>query len=94
MEMVIGLSIVASLVAVNGFATRVVLRDADTERYQKVFQCAAVWLVPILGAIFVFALHRHPEKATGRYRESPDHQWDNVTSTREVGRSINTHAED
>ena len=94
MEMAIGLSILAALVVANGFATRIVLRDSYTERHQKVFQCVAVWLVPILGAIFVFALHRHPEKPAGHYRERPDAQWDNITSTREVGRSINTHADD
>lgn len=94
MEMAIALSIVAALVVANAFASRVVLRDPYTERHQKVFQCLAVWLIPVFGAIFIFALHRTPEKPTDRYREPHDPPWDDVTTTRGVGHSIRTHADD
>jgi hypothetical protein len=94
MEMAIALSVVAALVVANGFATRIVLRDPYSERHQKVFQCLAVWLVPVFGAIFALALHRKPEKPTGRYRESLDPPWDDMTTTRGVGHSIRTHADD
>ena len=94
METAAALSVVAALVAVNGLATWIVIREPYSERHQKIFQCLAVWLVPVLGAIFIFALHRKPEKSTGRYRESPDPRWDDVTSTKGVGRSIHTPADD
>jgi hypothetical protein len=94
METAIALSVIAALVVVNGVATWIVLREPYSEPQQKVFQCLAVWLVPVLGAILIFALHRKPEKATGRYRESLDPPWDDVTTTRGVGRSIHPHADD
>jgi hypothetical protein len=94
MDMAIALSLAAALVVANGLATRIALRDPYTECHQKLFQCVAVWLVPVFGAIFVFALHRKPEKPTGRYRESLDPPWDDVTTTRGVGHSIRTHAGD
>ena len=94
METAVALSVVAALGVVNGLATWIVVRDRYSERHQKVFQCLAVWLVPVLGATFIFALHRKPEKPTGRYPESDDPRWDNVTSTKGIGRSIHTDAAD
>jgi hypothetical protein len=94
MEMAIALSLLAALAVANGLATYIVLRDPYAERYQKAFQCLAVWLVPIFGAIFIFALHRKPEKPGGRYGESLDPPWDDMTSNRGVGRSIHTHADE
>jgi hypothetical protein len=94
MEIAIALSVLAVLILANGLATRAVLRDADTERHQKVFQLLAVWIVPVFGAILVFALHRKPEKPTGQYRESNDRPLDDFTTSRYVGRSISTHADD
>jgi hypothetical protein len=63
--------IVGVLVA-NIIATRLVLRDDLLERGQRVFQLLVVWLVPILGAIGVFAIHRSHEQAPGGYRNPPD----------------------
>jgi hypothetical protein len=94
MDVAIALSVLAVLVVANCLATRVVVRDPYTERLQKVFQLLAVWLAPVFGAILVFALHRKPEKPTGQYRESRDPPLDDFTTSRYVGRSINTHADD
>lgn len=94
MEAAVALSVVAALAVVNGLATWIVVRERYSERHQKVFQCLAIWLVPVLGAIFISALHRKPEKPSGGYRESPDPRWDDDTSNRGVGRSIHTHADD
>ena len=94
MEAAIAIAVVAALIVANALATWIVVREPYSEPHQKLFQCVAVWLVPVLGAIFIFALHRKPEKASGRYRESPDPQWDNITSTKGVGRSVHTDAAD
>lgn len=94
MDVAIALSVLAVLVVANCVATRVVVRDPYTERHQKVFQLLAVWLVPVFGAILVFALHRKPEKATGQYRESRDPSLDEYTTSQYVGRSIGTRADD
>jgi hypothetical protein len=93
MDVAIALSVLALLVVANGVATRVVVRDPYTEWYQKVFQLLAVWLVPVFGAILVFALHRKPERATGQYRESRD-PLDEHTTSQYVGRSIGTRVDD
>jgi hypothetical protein len=94
MEIAIALSVLAVLVVANGLATRVVLRDPYTERHQKLFQLLAVWILPVFGAILVFALHRKPERPTGQYRESNDPPLSDFTTSRHVGRSISTHADD
>ena len=94
METAIALSVVAALVVANGLATRVVLKDAYAERHHKIFQCLAVWLIPVLGAIFVFALYRKPEEPSGRYRESLDPPYDEVTTARGLDRAVRTHADD
>ena len=94
MESAIALSALAVLALVNSFATWIAVRDRYAERRHKVFQVLAIWLVPVLGAIFIFALYRKPEKPTGRYRESLDPPWDDFASNKYVGRAVNTHADD
>ncbi|RYG06756.1 MAG: hypothetical protein EON92_19620, partial [Burkholderiales bacterium] len=53
-------------------ATIAVLRDDASGKGQKVGQLAFVWLVPILGAVVVLAVHRAAEAPSRRYREAPD----------------------
>lgn len=53
-------------------ATTLVTRDALSEPKQKVLQLMLVWLLPILGAIVVFGVHRPTEKHPGKYREAPN----------------------
>lgn len=54
----------------NIFATRAALRDDLSERGQRIAQVLMVWLLPILGALLVLAVHRKPETPSGRYRPS------------------------
>src|SRR5438045_9493087 len=92
MESAIALSALAVLALVNSFATWIAVRDRYAERRHKVFQVLAIWLVPVLGAIFIFALYRKPEKPTGRYRESLEPPWDDCARKQYVGRDVNTPA--
>jgi ABC-type nickel/cobalt efflux system permease component RcnA len=86
--------LVAVWLAMNAWATSVVLRDPYAERHQKAFQLAAVWLVPIFGLILVFALHRKPDPPTGTYRQPQEPGWDEAGATRHVGRAIDRTADD
>jgi len=72
MELAFALFAVAVPLCLNVLATRAVLRDAFAERLQKVAQVLLVWLVPLIGAIVVLAVHRRPEVPSRKYRESPD----------------------
>lgn len=53
-------------------ATTLILRDSLSEPLQRVIQLIMVWLLPILGAIIVFAVHRPIEKHPETYKEPPD----------------------
>jgi hypothetical protein len=53
-------------------ATLIVLRDSLSEPRQRAMQLALVWLLPLLGAIVVLAVHRPVEKHSGKYRENSD----------------------
>jgi hypothetical protein len=53
-------------------ATLIVLRDSLSEPRQRVMQLALIWLLPLLGAIVVLAVHRPVEKHSGKYREKSD----------------------
>jgi len=93
MESAVALTLLSALLVANAWATYVVVRDAYVERHQRIFQIAVVWLLPVLGAIFIFALHRKPEKPTGKYREPPN-IGDDFASPRHMGRSIHSQADD
>ena len=93
MEATLAIAALLILVIANGFATRLALRDRYAERHQKIFQCLAIWLVPVVGEILVFGMHRNPEKSTGRYPESPS-PVDDFADGKRVGRGISTHADD
>lgn len=51
----------------NAKATVLVCRDQLSERSQKIAQITLVWVVPIIGAIGVLAVHRPKEKSPGKY---------------------------
>ncbi|WP_395055485.1 hypothetical protein [Polaromonas sp.] len=72
MELAFVAFMLISLIAANGMATRLVLRDEVVSREQRIAQIFLVWLIPIIGAVLVFAVHRRPEAASRKYREAPD----------------------
>ncbi|RYF16225.1 MAG: hypothetical protein EOO30_11750 [Comamonadaceae bacterium] len=65
-------------------ATIAVLRDDASDKGQKFGQLAFVWLVPLLGAVVVLAVHRAAEPPSRRYREAPDPGDDFAMSGRSV----------
>jgi hypothetical protein len=97
-EAIIGILMLAALVAGNYLASQIVLRDKYTEQRQKTHQLLAIWLVPIFGTIFVYALHRKPEAPTARYRQDPPPMDDVATSRQVAGSDIDVeeraHASD
>ena len=72
MEIAIAGFLIALLLAANAVATRVVLRDEHSQRGQKLAQILFVWLVPIAGAIVVFAVHRRPDPPSLQYYKPAD----------------------
>jgi hypothetical protein len=68
----------------NVRATRLVVRDVFSEQRQKVAQLFFVWLVPVIGAVVVLAVHRPAEEPSRRYREPPDPGDDFALSGRSV----------
>jgi len=60
------------VLTMNFWTTFIVVRDSLSESPQRIAQLMMVWLLPILGAIIVFAVHRSAEKFSGKYREQPD----------------------
>jgi hypothetical protein len=61
-----------AVLALNARASLLIARDTLSERSQKVWQLALVWLLPIVGAILTLAIHRPSEKPSRRYRRAPD----------------------
>ena len=72
MEYAVVAFLFAPLIAADWVATRLVLRDEVISRKQGIAQVLLVWLVPIIGAVLVFAVHRRPEAASRKYRQAPD----------------------
>ena len=93
MEVALAAVALVALLVANGFATRVVLRDRFAERHQRIFQLLAVWLVPVFGAILIFALHRKPEAPSRKYRDAPD-PGDDFTASGKSVRSIHSAVDD
>jgi hypothetical protein len=86
MDLFIVLLVLALLLALDVWATRLVVRDELSERGQKVFQLLLVWLLPVIGAVIVLGVHRKEEKAPLGYREPPDPGDDVGASGRGVGK--------
>jgi len=72
--------------ALNVWATRLVVRDDLSERGQKVFQLLLVWLLPVIGAVIVLGVHRKHEKSPLGYREPPNPGEDIGSSSRGIGK--------
>lgn len=56
----------------NVAATLAIKRDSLSEHSQKIAQLLLVWLLPLIGAIVVLAVHRPKQKPSGRYPEEGD----------------------
>jgi hypothetical protein len=69
------LPVIAALsipLALNLWATRLILADDLSSESQRYGQLALVWLLPLLGAVVVLAVHRKAEPPSRRYRTQPD----------------------
>ena len=90
MEFALALAAIAVPLWLNLKATGLVARDVLSERGQKVAQLLLVWLVPLVGAVVVLAVHRSAEPSSRQYRKPPDPGDDfafsgrTVKNTREV----------
>jgi hypothetical protein len=71
-ELLLACALVAIVLWMDVKATMHILRDSISEPSQRLMQLLIVWLLPILGAIIVFAVHRPVEKHSGKYRELPN----------------------
>lgn len=71
-ELILLLALIGIVLWMDIKATMLILRDSLSEPRQRAVQLLMVWLLPILGAIIVFAVHRPAEKHPGTYREPPD----------------------
>jgi hypothetical protein len=72
MDIMLPRLIVAVILGLDIKSTLLVLRDSLSEPKQLVLQLAFVWLLPLIGAIVVLAIHRSAEKHSGTYRGLPD----------------------
>ncbi len=72
MEIAFVIVLIAMLLIANAFATWRVKRDEFAEPWQRIAQLIAIWLVPVIGAIIVFAIHRRSEEPSRQYRKIPD----------------------
>ena len=68
MESAIALSLFATIVALDIWATARLVRDDIYEITQKIAQVIFVWLVPFLGALLVlYLMRKHLEPGSGAY---------------------------
>ena len=89
METLLVIAALSIPLALNLWATRLVVADDLSSRSQKHHQLALVWLLPLLGAVIVLAVHRKEEPPSRKYRTSPDPGEDFTFS----GKSVNATKE-
>lgn len=85
---VVLLLILAVFACMNVDATVAVRRDEYSEPQQKVWQVIFIWIIPLLGALVLLAVHRKPEKPSGTYRRADDGIGDDFGSRRPFSKSI------
>ena len=83
----------AVMVGMNLKATILVWRDSLSEPVQRWMQIALVWLIPVVGALVVFAVHRPAERHPGKYTEPPD-PGDDFGFPRHAGRRSGADGDD
>jgi hypothetical protein len=89
LETLLVIAVLSIPLALNLWATRVVVVDDLSSRSQKHSQLVLVWLLPLLGAIVVLAVHRKAEPPSRKYRTHPDPGDDFTLS----GKSVNATKE-
>ncbi|MES2933061.1 MAG: hypothetical protein V4805_06180 [Pseudomonadota bacterium] len=63
---------IALLLGLNIKATLAILHDDFPEPMQRNLQLLLVWLLPLMGALLLLAIHRKSERPSRKYREYPD----------------------
>lgn len=60
--------IVALLIALNLYATRIILPSHACDAWQKIWQIGFVWLIPVFGAFVALHIHREhsPHLSSGK----------------------------
>jgi hypothetical protein len=84
MEVALALAALVIPLWLNVKATQLVSRDVLSERRQKVAQLLFVWLVPLIGAVVVLAIHRPAEPPSRQYRKPVDPSDDYAFSGRTI----------
>jgi hypothetical protein len=72
MEIALVLAAVLIPLLLNARATQLIVRDGLSDRQQKIIQLLLVWLIPIIGAVIVLAVHRRAEPSSRRYWKEPE----------------------
>jgi hypothetical protein len=84
MEIALVLATLAIPLWLNVKATRLLAGDALSTPGQKIAQLLLVWLVPLIGALVVLAVHRRQEPPSRQYQVQPDPGDDFAASGRAV----------
>ncbi len=91
MELFLALAALSIPFWLNVKATLAVRRDPLSDTSQKTAQLLLVWLLPLIGAVVVLAVHRPKEKHSGRYpseNELLDGHLPEGAAMRRVGEAI------
>ena len=89
MEIAFVAILAVTIVTFDIFATRAIVLDGFSSRGQKVVQLALTWVVPLIGAIIVLAVHRKEESPSGKYYTPADPGDDFAASGHSVNRLFN-----
>ncbi len=84
MDMLLVSAALSIPIALNVWATRLVLRDPLITKHQRQSQLTLIWLLPLVGALLVLAVHRKEENPSRTHRSEPDPGDDYALSGRSV----------
>jgi hypothetical protein len=93
MEIAVATILILIWLWLNAVATRTVVRDNLSERKQKVAQLILVWLIPYIGSLVVFAVHRPTEPPSRKYYEAANPGDDFGLSGRSLRSSVTPDAD-
>ena len=72
MEIIVTALLITVVLGLNIKATLLIAKDSLIETHQRFLQLLLVWLLPLLGALVVFGVHRPAEKSPGKYHANTD----------------------